>query len=107
MSNPDIGSRCSECRLGLGVHTITDPYCYFFKSRCTDVYMLAEGNEVIEYECVHPDPGYRHTHFWKEFQRSKRCTIRMNDFRCQLWENHNNGCHSKELMFELAGEKYF
>ena len=26
-NNPDIGPRCGECRLGLGVHNTSDPYC--------------------------------------------------------------------------------
>lgn len=25
--NPDVGPRCGECRLGLGIHNVADPYC--------------------------------------------------------------------------------
>jgi len=26
-NNPDVGPRGGECRLGLGVHNTSDPYC--------------------------------------------------------------------------------
>jgi hypothetical protein len=108
MTNPDVGPRCPECRLGLGSHNTADPYCdHYGVKKCTDVYMYALGDYILEFECVREvNKKYLHHHLWKQFDTRKRCSTKMNDFRCELWEGHGNGCHSKELMYELAGESY-